>query len=127
MKTHTGKQYARQTQRGKSIVVTQRTISTKNGKRQRRGKSIAFRYFPQVKQHAYERNRKGDSEMKTSLKIEHPGSIDFTMTITMPLSDWVRLQEQLNTTAYPASKLSEHIGSIVSKARKEFWENEEEQ
>jgi hypothetical protein len=52
--------------------------------------------------------------MRVNAQFINTGSVDVTLTITMPLSDWKRMSEQL-PTRWPCSKLGEAINRVVRK------------
>lgn len=58
--------------------------------------------------------------MKAMFKIANPGAIECTMAITMPLSHWKNLKQQLESNTYPSWKLKSAINELVYKAEKEF-------
>lgn len=64
--------------------------------------------------------------MKTQLHATNPDQIDFTLTITMPLGDWLKLHEQLSDCDYPSWKLGAAITSMVTQAKKAFYEQKTE-
>lgn len=61
--------------------------------------------------------------MRSQLKIENPDRIEFTLTMTMSLSEWKELQGQLDGN-YPSWKLSHQISSMVSQATGTFYPDE---
>lgn len=61
--------------------------------------------------------------MKTRLKVENPGDVEFTMTITMPAKEWEQLRDALQNK-WPASALSCRISDLLGQARKIFWAEE---
>jgi hypothetical protein len=62
--------------------------------------------------------------MKAILRINDPDSIEFTLTVTMPLREWKRLREQLKHE-YPAFKLSDAISEMVKQASIYYSEDKE--
>ncbi len=58
--------------------------------------------------------------MECRLKVEKPGEIEYTMTITMKAKDWEELRDQLET-AWPAAILAKNINDLLSQARKIYW------
>lgn len=50
----------------------------------------------------------------------NPDAIEFTLEITMNLSQWKRLQQQLDNQ-YPAWDLASQIGAMIRHAEKEFY------
>lgn len=62
--------------------------------------------------------------MNASLKIAKPDETEITVTLTMPLSDWKRLRNQLEAspvfTAYPSWKMIEVIRDLVLHAETTF-------
>ncbi len=58
--------------------------------------------------------------MTSRLKCENPGSIEYTMTITMTADEWEKLREQLNT-AWPSGALGREITSLLAQARRIYW------
>ena len=63
--------------------------------------------------------------MGTRFKAENPEAHEYTMTLTMPLGDWVALRDQLYSgksyTAWPGSVLTSHISDMVGQANKIYW------
>lgn len=57
--------------------------------------------------------------MKISGGLENVNKIEATLTITMPLGDWLELKQQL-ATQYPSWKLGNAIGELWYKAKKEY-------
>ena len=53
--------------------------------------------------------------MKAKFKIENPETVEMSLTITMPVSDWKRLNAQL-ATDYPAWKVGRAISDMVEAA-----------
>jgi len=41
--------------------------------------------------------------MNSNFKITNPKGTNFTLTVTMSLEEWIKLQDQLNSTTYPGS------------------------
>ncbi|PFH29080.1 hypothetical protein [Burkholderia sp. JKS000303] len=62
--------------------------------------------------------------MKTEFKIQRPDDVPMTLTMTMTLGEWKRLEEQLSTS-YPSWKLSTNIGEMVRLATTTFGETKE--
>ncbi|MBU9293049.1 hypothetical protein KTD18_15990 [Burkholderia multivorans] len=62
--------------------------------------------------------------MKSEFKILRPDEVPMTLTMTMTLGEWKKLQEQLATT-YPSWKLSANIGEMVRLATTTFAETKE--
>ncbi|MDF0501575.1 hypothetical protein POK33_12685 [Burkholderia cenocepacia] len=62
--------------------------------------------------------------MKSEFKIQRPDDVPMTLTMTMTLGEWKKLQEQLATT-YPSWKLSTNIGEMVRLATTTFGETKE--
>lgn len=58
--------------------------------------------------------------MRSNFKITRPEIVDFTLTITMSLEDWMALKGQFNTAAHPAGKLKDAIYDMVQQADKFF-------
>jgi hypothetical protein len=61
--------------------------------------------------------------MHTRLKVEQPGEVEFTMTITMKAREWEALYDELSNK-WPASTLSYHISDLLGQARRIFWSDE---
>lgn len=57
--------------------------------------------------------------MKTSMRVEKPDDINFTLTITMPLAHWIALRNDLKA-GWPTTDLSLAINNLVYKAREVF-------
>ncbi|KVU48169.1 hypothetical protein WK69_10690 [Burkholderia ubonensis] len=62
--------------------------------------------------------------MKFEFKILRPDDVPMTLTMTMTLGEWKKLQEQLAST-YPSWKLSTTIGEMVRQAITTFGETKE--
>lgn len=62
--------------------------------------------------------------MKSEFKIQRPDEVPMTLTMTMTLGEWKKLQEQLSTT-YPSWKLSTNIGEMVRLATTTFGDTKE--
>ncbi|WP_321789372.1 hypothetical protein [Burkholderia pyrrocinia] len=62
--------------------------------------------------------------MKSEFKIQRPEDVPMTLTMTMTLGEWKKLQEQL-ATIYPSWKLSSNIGAMVRLATTTFAETKE--
>lgn len=58
--------------------------------------------------------------MDCRLKVEKPGDVVYTMTITMKASEWEDLRDQLKNE-WPASNLTYSINDLLSQARKIYW------
>ena len=63
--------------------------------------------------------------MKITLKAARPRNIEMTLSITMTVSEWDKVQGQLSG-AYPAWQVSSAISGLISKAHQEFEPSEEE-
>ena len=57
--------------------------------------------------------------MKATFRIEKPGEVECSMTITMPLVMWENLRADLSRN-YPPFWLGNVIGDLVVKARAEY-------
>ncbi|MDN7488530.1 hypothetical protein QZM35_12550 [Burkholderia sp. AU45274] len=62
--------------------------------------------------------------MKTEFKIQRPDDVPMTLTMTMTLGEWKKLENQLSTS-YPSWKLSTNIGEMVRLATTTFGETKE--
>jgi len=58
--------------------------------------------------------------MKAKYNIESPGDVNATMTITMTVAQWEKLNEQLSEN-YPSWQLSSLINCLVNDARKVIY------
>lgn len=65
--------------------------------------------------------------MKADFRIADPDSVEMSLTITMPLSDWSNLQRQLETTKYPSWKMATEIGKMIQHARLHFHAGQAEE
>jgi hypothetical protein len=63
--------------------------------------------------------------MKGSFKLLEPRKMQATVTLTMPIEDWVVLSGQLNTY-WPSSDLNMVIRKLVTEAERTFWATNEE-
>lgn len=59
--------------------------------------------------------------VKGKLQAANPSGIEMTLTITMPMEEWVRLSQQLGD-GYPAWKVGAMITSLTTKAVTHFDE-----
>jgi len=62
--------------------------------------------------------------MKASFKLVEPGSADATLTVTMPLGNWIILRDQLQTNddpPWPSSELIKCLNDVIIKAHTVFW------
>ena len=68
--------------------------------------------------------------MNTRFKIEKPGDVEFTMSITMTADGWEKLRDQLDKSSlsqsYPAWSLRAQINDVLAQARKIYWAKEAE-
>jgi hypothetical protein len=58
--------------------------------------------------------------MLNTFKVEEPGKIKFTLTMTMTLDEWKELAGQLQRQ-WPSSQLSDEISSMSSQANCTFY------
>jgi hypothetical protein len=54
------------------------------------------------------------------MKIERPEDIQASIMLTMKLSEWEALRDQL-AAAWPSSRLFSAINDLLSQGRKTFW------
>ena len=70
------------------------------------------------------------TRMDTKMQVERPGTVTFTLHITMELDDWVKLKTQLETaehwTSFPAYHLRDRIEDMVKQASASFRPEEPE-
>jgi hypothetical protein len=63
-------------------------------------------------------------------KIDEPGGVDMTLTLTMNLAQWQKLKEQLGNRSgvfeFPASAVCEQINAMVAQATEHFTKVTEE-
>ncbi len=62
----------------------------------------------------------------SELKIKDPEKIEFSLTFTMPLSDWQLLKKQFKANAggyveWPASQFTSEIVNMTSQATQKFY------
>ena len=55
--------------------------------------------------------------MRARMMVERPDDIEMTLKLTMPMSDWDKLRDQLNQS-YPGWRLSAAINQMMASARK---------
>ena len=55
--------------------------------------------------------------MKASMYLQNPKKIEATMTITMTVEEWERLETQLND-GYPSWEFAGHIRSLLAQTNK---------
>jgi hypothetical protein len=58
--------------------------------------------------------------MRISYRLEEADQMDATLTITMTIEQWEKLNSQL-VAAYPSWKLSEKINKLIKLAHKGYW------
>jgi len=58
--------------------------------------------------------------MKSRMKIEKPGDVEVTLSITMKASEWEELRGQLSTR-YPSWRISAAINDLLAQVRKVLW------
>lgn len=67
--------------------------------------------------------------MRSRLKCEKPGEIEFTLTVTMTADEWERLRDQLDASSlgdsHPSWQLKRSIDDLLAQARKIYWPNSE--
>lgn len=63
--------------------------------------------------------------MITSIRVEKPEEVVFTIEIKLSLRDWKSLKQQLDRQDYewPGSKLREHIGDLILDAESKLIRN----
>lgn len=61
--------------------------------------------------------------MEGRFMVEDPKKIVATMKITMPISEWEELRDQLNRK-WPSNDLLNLITDLISQARKVFYPSE---
>lgn len=63
--------------------------------------------------------------MNAEFKINNPDKVEFSLKLTMPLSDWKKFKEQLNTSHYPQSyptwTVLIQINDMISQANTKFF------
>ena len=61
--------------------------------------------------------------MNTHIKVENPGKITFTLTLTLELQEWQRLAKQFanHSNEWPASRVIDCILDMTEKAQKQFY------
>jgi len=63
------------------------------------------------------------------MKVEKPGDIEYTLTITMKAASWELLRDQLEAVPgsaqfeYPGWQLRREITDLLAQARKIYWPN----
>lgn len=58
--------------------------------------------------------------MKTRMKIENPGDVEVTLTVTMKASEWEGLRDML-PNKHPGSELGYRINELLAQVRKILW------
>lgn len=58
--------------------------------------------------------------MRTRMKIENPGDVEVTLTVTMKASEWEGLRDLL-PNKHPASELTYRINDLLAQTRKILW------
>lgn len=61
--------------------------------------------------------------MKTRMKIETPGDVEVTLTMTCKASEWEALRDQLQNK-WPSSEFSYRINDLLAQVRKILWSDE---
>lgn len=62
-----------------------------------------------------------------SMRASSPDEIEFTLSIRMPLADWKRLKEQLDTLKWPAMDISHSISDMITQAQTQWWPRDSEE
>ncbi len=62
--------------------------------------------------------------MRARFLIENPDDITCTMKLTMTVKEWTELRDQL-TEQWPSWDLSRAITSVISQARKIYYEEQD--
>lgn len=63
--------------------------------------------------------------MTSILKVKDPGEIEFTLTVTMPLREWIKFRNLL-PDQWPAYDFKLNVGDMVSKAEAHFYPKPQE-
>lgn len=63
--------------------------------------------------------------MKARFMIESPGDVEATMKITMTVTEWENLRDQL-ACKWPSSRLSQAITSVLADARRVVYAEEKD-
>lgn len=63
--------------------------------------------------------------VKTKFKIDTPGSLQATLSITMSIEEWKRVYSQMSQS-WPSGDIRRIISDMLDKALKEFDERSEE-
>lgn len=53
--------------------------------------------------------------MKAHAEVNNPGTVEVSITLTMPLADWKVLRGQLEAGKWPSYQLSMAITDVVAK------------
>lgn len=57
--------------------------------------------------------------MRTTAIIQHPDSIEVTISMTMNLGQWKKLKEQLTLSHWPSLDLHSAISDVVRKVERQ--------
>ena len=67
--------------------------------------------------------------MGTRFTAESPDKHDYTLTMTLPLKDWLQVRDQIcGNRAYapwPSSTLADAISDMAAQAKKIYWTESE--
>lgn len=59
--------------------------------------------------------------MQTNLRVSNANAIELTLTVTMSLGEWKKLNGQLDVGEYPACSIESKIREMDSLAEKNFF------
>lgn len=63
--------------------------------------------------------------IKASIRLDNPDEQPITVRVTMPLSEWKRLREQITSSVYPSCRLHSIVNKLVNQAEKSLFEESE--
>jgi hypothetical protein len=63
--------------------------------------------------------------MKAEYRIAQPDDVDCTLSITMAASEWKRLLDQVDSSAYPGWRIKDAIERVIRTANAKFSETGE--
>lgn len=63
--------------------------------------------------------------IKSSMRVENPDDVEFTLSLTMSLRNWKRLRDHLTGEAWPMWEVGSKITGVVNLIEKR-WEPSKE-
>lgn len=61
---------------------------------------------------------KENDKIYAEIKVENPGEVEMTLSITLPLGEWVAIEQELpSSRVYPVPKFRDAIEKLIHKAK----------